>query len=615
MKRCIGLIVLAITISGCTPEAYQKQADLQVEQLLKDRQKKTLDYTPQVEAKVETPAQLTRKSYETLPVSPVPPPVPPPFEPVVYDLPPEPLGPRMLFPPGTVSPQQEEPLTADEAREPGIARLRLGPPKERVNVVVLDLFQAISYAIQNSRDYQSQMEDLYLSALDVTLERHLFTPRPFASIDTLYTGAAGNDVDYRSALTIANTVGVRQQLPWGGEITASALVDFVRALNDGATDGESAQLVLSGNIPLLRGAGMVNLEPLIQTERDLVYQVRTFETFRRSFVVQIASQYFRLLTAQQAIINRRFNYISSLQLTAQSIETFAAGRPGTSFLSVQRAQQQLYTNQNNIITAEDQYQSSLDDFKLLIGMPMDQALDVVAIELEVFPPNIEQDVVELALKYRLDLQTSSDRVEDARRSLAISRNRLLPDLQLTGRTSIANRPDTPARQIDGRELDYQLGLNLDLPVDRVAERNAYRRSLISLERAQRNWAQTRDSIVAQVRDSIRAIRSARATLEIQQRSMDLARRQLDYANELLILGRATDTRESVDAQNQLLTAQDRFEVAKANYQIQILSFLRDTGTLRINPGAGALGAAMNRSITAVDLPEVRSELPETAGPR
>lgn len=601
MNRCIGLIVLGLAISGCTPEAYKQQADLQVEKLLKDRERKTLDYTPQVEAQVKTSPQLVKKSYETLPVSPNPPPIPSPFEPLYTQLPVEALGPKILFPEGTFAPQDDEPLSAAEAREPGVAKLRLGPPRERINIVVMDLFQAIAFGVQNSRDYQTQMEDLYLAALDVTLERHAFEPRPFASIDTLYTGAAGNGVDYRSALTIANTVGVRQQLPWGGELTASALVDFVRAMNDGATDGESAQLVLSGNIPLLRGAGMVNLEPLIQTERDLVYQVRNFETFRRSFVVQIASQYFRLLTAQQAIVNRRFNYISSLQLTESSIAKFAAGFPGTNYLAVQRAQQQIYTNENAIINAVDQYESALDDFKLLLGMPMDQPLDVVAVELKVNPPDTEADVVELALKYRLDLQTSSDRIEDSRRSLAVAKNRLLPDLQLTGRTSIANRDGTPARQIDERELDYQLGLNLDLPIDRLAERNAFRRSLISLERAQRSWQQTRDSIVAQVRDAIRAIHSARATLDIQQRSMDLARRQLDYANELLVLGRATDTRESVDAQNQLLTAQDRFETAKANYQIQILSFLRDTGMLRIDPDAGALGKAMDRSAGSLGL--------------
>ena len=39
---------------------------------------------------------------------------------------------------------------------------------------------------------------------------------------------------------------------------------------------ESASLALSASVPLLRGAGMVNLEPLIASERGLVYTVRGF---------------------------------------------------------------------------------------------------------------------------------------------------------------------------------------------------------------------------------------------------------------------------------------------------------------------------------------------------
>ena len=35
--------------------------------------------------------------------------------------------------------------------------------------------------VQHGRDYQTQMEVLYTSALDVTLQRHLFEPRPFAN--------------------------------------------------------------------------------------------------------------------------------------------------------------------------------------------------------------------------------------------------------------------------------------------------------------------------------------------------------------------------------------------------------------------------------------------------
>ena len=33
---------------------------------------------------------------------------------------------------------------------------------------------------EHAREYSTQTEELYLAALDVTLQRHLFAPRPFA---------------------------------------------------------------------------------------------------------------------------------------------------------------------------------------------------------------------------------------------------------------------------------------------------------------------------------------------------------------------------------------------------------------------------------------------------
>ena len=74
----------------------------------------------------------------------------------------------------------------------------------------------------------------------------------------------------------------------------------------------------------------------------------------------------------------------------------------------------------------------------------------------------------------------------------------------------------------------------------------------------------------------------------------MARLRLENANELLRLGKR-DNRDVVDAQNALLQSQENFEQANASLQIQVLRFLRDTGTLRVDPQAGAIGQALNRA--------------------
>jgi outer membrane protein TolC len=219
-------------------------------------------------------------------------------------------------------------------------------------------------------------------------------------------------------------------------------------------------------------------------------------------------------------------------------------------------------------------------------------LAIVAVELDIKAPFIElDDVVELATSFRLDLQTARDQIEDAQRAVKVAENGLLPDLNLTAGISGGNFDDTSASSLEPDTTRYAAGITLDFPIDRLSERNIYRRSLIFLQRAQRSFVDLKERIAIAARDALRNIRSAELQLEIQRRGIELAQRRLDYANELLKEGLAT-SRDVVDAQQSLLEAQDRFASARSQLQISILRYLRDTGTLRLDPSAGALARAM-----------------------
>lgn len=584
-------LVAACLLSGCTAEHYRQSADLDVRTLLRQSQEQTLSYAPSTDLPPTTAPAITSQAYDRVPVSPVPPPAPSPLEPSPPADLSGPLGPQDLFPPGSEM-LRFRPMDIATARAPALALLRLGPPAELQNGPVFGLFESLAYAVQHSREYQNRLEELYLAALDVTLQRHLFAPRPFVEQRLSYRGGQ-EDVSFRSALSAATSAGVRQQLPYGGELVAQGLVDFVNALNDTTAGGESASAALSASVPLLRGAGMVNLEGLIQSERDLVYAVRRFEDFRRAFVVDVCTRYFRLLTQQQAIANRRTNYITLAELTERTQALFAAGR--LNFLQVQRAEQSQLSAEQQVIVSQTAYDRQLDDFKTFIGMPVDQPLSIAGVELEVVQLDLASlDAETTALQFRLDLRTALDQMDDAQRRVKVAENRLLPDLTLAASSSVGNRDETPAAAFDSRTTEYSAGLTLDLPVDRLPERNAYRRALISLERARRNADSVRDRVLIDVRAAVRNIAAARLSVEIQRQSIELARQRVDFATERLIQGRLTDSREVTDAQSALLDAQDAFDRARADLQIQILEFLRDTGTLRVDPGSGAVGRALDR---------------------
>ncbi|HEY0008291.1 MAG TPA: TolC family protein, partial [Tepidisphaeraceae bacterium] len=511
---------------------------------------------------------------------------------IVIDLETGPLGPPA--PDDFVLPDLESNIF-ERASAMQRSRIEYGPPASLGNVVRLDLFKAIQFAVENSRTYQSEMEELYLAALNVTLERHLFTPRPFVTSELRYTGGQ-QSVDYRSALTATQRVGVRQRLPYGGEIVAEGLVSFINGLRGNVADGENAQLALRGSLPLWRGAGLVNLENLVSSERELIYATREFESFRRRFAVEIATSYFRSLIRYQRLRNRLVNYRNLSDLVIRSEALFAAEK--TNALELQRAQQSLLQAEDQLNTAQQVLETDLDDFKLLIGMPIGQPLELVAIEVAVGELDAAMgDPEALAIRYRLDLQTARDRIDDARRGIQIAENRLGPDLNLTGGATLGNRSGEPARRIDNDTAQYDAGLVLDLPIDRLPERNQYRRALIFYEQAKRQSVEVEQNVLTSVRERERGIRAAASTLRIQRAGIDLARKRLEFANERLLTvttNSTNSTRDVVEAQSSLLSAQDSFDAARADQQIQMLQFLRDTGTLRVDPAAGMLGTAMSR---------------------
>lgn len=575
---------------GCAPDDYRRDADRQVGRLLKQRTEETLGYEPKVVPAAPAASQPTAKSYSMLPTTPLPPPGSPAVEPMLRKRRYQPLGPDRLFA------DEQTAFVSDElgiglALTAATMRTRVGPPPPNgYGATTLDLFSSLQYAINHSRNYRARMEDLYLAALDVTLERHLFTPRPFAQSTASYSGGQ-RDIDFRSALTATQSLGVRQQLPFGGEVVAEGLVTFIQAISDNSQSSEDASIVLRGSVPLLRGAGMVNLEPLIDAERSLVYEVRTFEEFRRSFVVDIASAYFSLINSQNRINNTLIRYSNSVMLQTRLEELYAAGLQN--FLQVQQARQSRLSAENALINSQADYENQLDDFKLLIGMPVEEPLDVAGVALEVPIPRTQRlDLVTLAEKHRLILQTARDQIEDARRGVANAANGLLPDLELNARGQVGNREGDPASNIAGRTATYSAGLTLDLPLDRLRERNNYRAALISFERSQRNLVAVRDGITADVRTAARAVETAIITLGLQRVGIELAQRRNEYSNELLAQGQA-NARDVTDSQNALLDAQNNFDRARADLQIQILRLLRDTGTLRVDPKAGTLGTILD----------------------
>ena len=157
---------------------------------------------------------------------------------------------------------------------------------------LLKLEQSVELGLINSREYQDAREDLYLTALPVTSERFSFAAQWFAA-ERLVREWAGKEtsIGHQNNWTANSNTGFTKLFSTG----ALLLFNFANqtVFNLAGVGGKPVVSQSTINLdlvqPLLQGGGRaVNLEPLTQSERNLVYEIRNYARFRKEFYVAIA---------------------------------------------------------------------------------------------------------------------------------------------------------------------------------------------------------------------------------------------------------------------------------------------------------------------------------------
>lgn len=457
---------------------------------------------------------------------------------------------------------------------------------EQPNVRTLGLRDVLEQAMRRSREIQDAKEALYLAALDLTLERHLWTPQFVASVQAEFADY-GQVRDFDRAMTAVSNFAVSQRLPYGGEVTARVINTLMRDLGVHTTSGEPGNLILEANVPLLRGAGRAARESRYSAERDLIYAVRDFERFRRSFTVEVAAGYFNLQQLKMAISNTFLSY-KSRRLDWEKADFVSQKGQAKDVFEAPRVQSIFRQAEAQLISAKEQYASALDRFKIIIGLSVEDFIDVLdqdadedAKSLDGLLPDVDiATAVEVATKNRLDLLNRADRVDDARRGVAVTKNRILPDLDATGSVGLDTDPERlNSTSYNTERTTWRGGIELRMN-DRFAERNAFRASLVALRRAEREHERATDNVRADVRAAVRRVVQQEIVRQIQAMSVKENELRVEAARAQYNLGKTTN-RDVVEAENDLLSARNSQARAVSGYRNAILEFRRDTETLRV----------------------------------
>ncbi|WP_435021569.1 hypothetical protein TA3x_002445 [Tundrisphaera sp. TA3] len=559
------------------------------------------------------------------------------------------------------------------------------PSNSRPSILTME--KAFELALVNSRTYQTQLENLYISALPVTLQRFAFQPQFIAGLSPVNSflspssGGANlgpsvspvNSFLYstretgaqQSTLNLGTVAGIGKSFDAGGRILASfaSSVVFNFVGRNPSQPTVRSFLPIQFVQPFLRGGGRaVTLEALTQAERTLVYAVRNFARYRQEFVVNTlvgggqntfgpigtsgqidptANGFLNLVRDLQVVENNVKNVSVFERIIGVYRELVKGESSGLTQLQVDQIDQSLQTARSNLFQAQVQYRNDIDTYKLVLGMPPDVPLVVSRQRTEGFRkvfneidewslspkrelpqldlivsrlPSLETPVLEgrafvtvfneiedqtledllltaerVALENRLDLMNARASLYDSWRQIRVTANALKGVLNVAVTNQFVTPPTTnnPFAFVD-QAKNFSLVLNAELPLVRIAERNAFRQSLITYQRARRTLQASEDSLKNLIRANVRQMELIYRQYNIAKRNLVLSVRQKDQSFEQIIAPTAgttastqgaTQTINLVNAQQSVLNQENNLVSLWYQYQVQRLSLYRDLGIL------------------------------------
>lgn len=465
-----------------------------------------------------------------------------------------------------------------------------------VEELPLDLKYTLEIAASNSREYQTEKERVFRSALALDLARYDFGVKiDPTGLDSQFTEDQSGTTNSRGLASGAG-LGLSKRSVTGATFRTSLAVDLVQLMRSESASSLGIVSDSSVSIPLLRGSGAhIAGEPLTQSERNLEYALADFNFYRSDFSVRISSSYFDVLRTLDQIRNAEENY-ESLRASTQRVAKIAeSGRMPES--QVDQARQDEFRARLRLIDARNRYQSRLDRLKLEIGLPVETKITLDESDLTQLPvptessdgflwTKPEHQLYALAFDNRFDFLTDYRKIEDAQRAVVIATDGLRAELTLGASASAGgSRSSLSSASSDNVYPHFNEGvfrglINLDLPFDRRRESNALRTAIINFESRMRAYQKREGELKLLIRSGLRNIELNVENYTILEGSLVLAQRRVERANLMLEAGRI-QVRDLLEAEEDLVQARNALTDSRVNYQILLWSLERDLGVLEV----------------------------------
>jgi len=395
---------------------------------------------------------------------------------------------------------------------------------------------------------------------------------------------------------LSASVGVRRKNRLGGQFEVAQEVGHRdnNSLFFNPPDQGNSRLTLSYTQPILRGAGR-----MYNTSLTVLAEIDTGASFD-NFSAQLQTQLLDVNRAYWELYLERANLIQKQQLYGQAAEILQEleRRREIDALRSQivRAQAAVASRTADIIRADMAIRNTESRIRALVNDPSLGSSDtdeLVPLDLPLHH-EVTMDIatsVEIAFRNRPELAQAIKQIRAAGVRLNMSRNELLPALNLVLETYVSGlrgNSDVGSAMVDQYregEPSYTVGLQYEVPFLNRRAKSRYQRRRHELRQLEAQMHATMQSLRLEVEVAARDVVTTYREMLANHRAMRAEETEVEYLYQRWKLLPGNDRSASLlledllDAQQRLNVSEFAYLTSQLNYNVSHMAFQRAIGTL------------------------------------
>jgi outer membrane protein len=390
--------------------------------------------------------------------------------------------------------------------------------------------------------------------------------------------------------------GVRRRNEIGGRFELTQELGFQDNNSTFFQPGDqgTSRIRLGYTQPLRRGSGRVyNTSLVVLAKIDANIAEDEFSRQLQSHLLEVTRAYWSLYLERVALVQKQ-----QLFLRAEKIFEDLSGRKGVDVVGSQlvRVEAAVTERESELVRAEMAVRNAQERIHALVNDPVLATI----VNLEIIPTDepvrqVEKfeigEILSTALQMRPEVNQSLKQIKAAGVRLGMSRNELLPQLDLIFESYVAGlRGDSDlgnawVDQLRRGEPSYAVGLQYEIPICNRAAKARYERRALELRQLQNQFRTTVETLLMETKVAAREVRTAAREFRAKYHAMQAASKRLEYLEQrwAAIPGMDSTIGLYLDnvlaAQVQLANTEFDFAKAETTYNLALMNLKRATGTL------------------------------------